>query len=163
MKVAPSVESALHVVALLAMLPKGATVTASHLAQFHDLSETSTAKLLQRLATEGIVEAQEGREGGYTLARPADQIDLAEIVAAAGGKGPGFRCREIRQQGPCAGPPEAYSPRCTIAIAMHEAEAAWWAALGQIDIATIARRISSDVAPTIARDSAVWFRERMRP
>lgn len=38
------------------------------------------AKLLQGLARVGLVTAQRGLKGGYQLARPADQISLADIV-----------------------------------------------------------------------------------
>lgn len=39
-------------------------------------------RVLAQLARARIVEAREGRDGGYRLARPADQITLAEIYRA---------------------------------------------------------------------------------
>ncbi len=39
-------------------------------------------RVLAHLARAGIVAAQEGRAGGYTLARPAREITLAEIFRA---------------------------------------------------------------------------------
>ena len=39
-------------------------------------------RVLAQLAREGIVEAREGRGGGYRLARNADEITLAEVFEA---------------------------------------------------------------------------------
>lgn len=41
--------------------------------------------ILSELRTEGIVKSQRGSEGGYWLARPADQITIAEVIRAVEG------------------------------------------------------------------------------
>jgi len=40
--------------------------------------------LLSRLADAGLLASQRGRHGGYRLARPADDITVAEVLAVAG-------------------------------------------------------------------------------
>lgn len=46
------------------------------------LPRSFVAKLLQRLAQEGIIVSRRGPRGGHALARPAGKISLAEVVAA---------------------------------------------------------------------------------
>lgn len=43
------------------------------------------SKIVNRLAAQGLVTTRRGRKGGVTLARPADQITLVDIVAAVDG------------------------------------------------------------------------------
>src|SRR5215213_3624193 len=42
--------------------------------------------LVQRLRRAGLVESRRGAHGGYTLARPADDISMAEVVRALEGE-----------------------------------------------------------------------------
>lgn len=42
------------------------------------------AKVLQQLASSGLVEGRRGLGGGYKLARPAKEISLLEVVRAVG-------------------------------------------------------------------------------
>jgi Rrf2 family protein len=42
--------------------------------------------LVQRLRKAGLVESRRGAHGGYTLARPAADISMAEVVAALEGE-----------------------------------------------------------------------------
>jgi Rrf2 family protein len=157
-----SAEAALHLCVLLAAVPQRA-IAASDLAEFHALAPAATAKLLQQLTAAGIVEARTGRGGGYALARPPQQITVAEIVSAAGGVAPGFRCNEIRRKGPCAGSPSAYLSRCAIAGAMDEAESAWWEVLHRQTLASLAGRVAGQVHDTVRARSRKWLGEKARP
>ena len=47
--------------------------------------EPTVAKVLKSLAKEKFVVSLRGSAGGYTLARPAEQISLAEIITALDG------------------------------------------------------------------------------
>ena len=59
--------------------------SASELAARARLEATTVAKLLKRLAAGGLVESRRGASGGYRLARPANEISVADIVAAMEG------------------------------------------------------------------------------
>lgn len=159
--VVEAVESALHLCVLLSAVP-GGILPAVALAEFHELPLAGTAKILQDLAAAGVVEAQPGRKGGYALARPANEISVAEVVAAAGERGRGMRCKEIRRNGPCTGPSATYSVRCAVASMMDTAEQAWWDALRTRTLADLASQIGAQVdAPTLKR-SASWLKQRSR-
>ena len=59
--------------------------SAREIAETYDIPGGLLAKVLQRLAQDGFVASQHGKKGGYTLARPASQISVAEIVQAIDG------------------------------------------------------------------------------
>lgn len=157
MKIAEIVESAAHTCVVLAMLPPGSGLPAARLAEFHDLSATSVAKQLQQLAAAGLVVGSKGRRGGYRLARRAEDITLLEVVEAVDGDIEGFRCREIRRRGPCAGRPSDYPAVCAIAGAMHKAEAAWRDSLAETTLASLCGRVRKQVPPRLLARGAAWL------
>ena len=61
-------------------------VVASHLtALAHDIPEKFLLKVLHPLAKAGILYSVKGPNGGYRLARPANEITMLEIVEAVDG------------------------------------------------------------------------------
>jgi FeS assembly SUF system regulator len=60
-------------------------MTAATLAQEAKLPRATVAKVLKALAHAGIVASARGAAGGYRLARPANAISVAELVAAIDG------------------------------------------------------------------------------
>ncbi|MBT2440791.1 Rrf2 family transcriptional regulator [Streptomyces sp. ISL-36] len=119
------VEWALHSCLNLAWIGPERAVTAARLAAYHDLPAAYLNKQLQALSRAGIVGSVSGPKGGFRLARPLDRISLMDVVTAIEGPEEAFRCTEIRQQGPGAGPAGAYTAGCAIAEAMAKAELAW--------------------------------------
>ena len=63
----------------------GARLSASELAQETGVPLPTTQKLMGRLAAEGLLTSVRGAAGGFALARPAEQITLADIVEAVEG------------------------------------------------------------------------------
>ena len=59
--------------------------TAAHLAASTRLPQATVAKVLKALAHAGIVAGSRGAAGGYRLARAADAVSVAEVVAAIDG------------------------------------------------------------------------------
>ncbi|MGI9426284.1 MAG: Rrf2 family transcriptional regulator [Hyphomicrobiaceae bacterium] len=57
-------------------------VALSEIADRQDLSEAYLGRLFGQLRQSGLVESTRGRGGGYRLARPADEIMVAEVMAA---------------------------------------------------------------------------------
>jgi Rrf2 family protein len=135
MKIAEGVEWAIHLCAVLGVVPDGYTLPAARLAEFHDLPPDYLAKHLQALSRAGIVTASRGVSGGYRLAKPPARISLLDITLAIEGPEPAFRCTEIRQQGPCPASPSACKQRCAIAKAFLDAETQWRNALAAVSVA----------------------------
>jgi Rrf2 family protein len=63
----------------------GGAWSAREIAKGCGLPPDLLAKILQRLAREGIVVSHQGTKGGYSLGRPADQIHVVSVVEAVDG------------------------------------------------------------------------------
>jgi FeS assembly SUF system regulator len=75
------------IVLLMHMAQEGAppVLTAQELARQAKLPLPTVSKILKELCHHAIVASHRGRRGGYRLARPADQISVAAIIAALEG------------------------------------------------------------------------------
>jgi Rrf2 family protein len=150
------VEWTLHCCTVLAALPSDQALPAAKLAELHDLAPAYLAKHLQATTAAGITESIPGPRGGYRLARPPAAISLLDVVLAVDGVDKAFRCREIRQQGPVAGPPSSYRRPCGIARAMWRAEDAWRAELRNTSIADLVMELMATVPAEVLRAGAEW-------
>ena len=65
---------------------EGTPLTLGEIAKDEGLTVCHVAKLIRMLRKSGLVKSVLGRAGGYTLSRAADEISVAEILAALGGK-----------------------------------------------------------------------------
>jgi Rrf2 family protein len=144
MRIAEGVEWAVHLCAVLSVVPHGFGLPGGRLAEFHELPPAYLAKHLQALSRAGIVTANRGVSGGYRLAKPAAKITLLDITLAIEGSEPAFRCTEIRQRGPCAAAPAACKQHCAIAKAFLDAETQWRKALASVSVADMARTAASE-------------------
>lgn len=91
------VEYALHSLFYMVDLPLGKAIGVKELAIFQGISETYLSKIFTKLRKSGIVRAMPGVNGGYELARNAENISFWDIVEAVEGASPIFQCAEIRQ------------------------------------------------------------------
>ena len=137
MKLPLSTEWLLHCTTSLAQLEPGATASAAQLAQYYDLPAAYLSKQLQALVKAGVLVATTGPRGGFRLARPASAITLLQIIEAVDGTSSPYECREIRQQGRGALPPEECRSPCILAAKMAEAHDAWRRTLAQTSVADI--------------------------
>ena len=63
------------------------------MAKKYNLSQSSMEQLFARLRKSGLVAGRRGRRGGYKLARNANAISVAEIIAAVDDESPAIRNR----------------------------------------------------------------------
>lgn len=63
-----------------------ASMTIPEISRLEGLTSTHVAKLLMILRKEGFIKSTRGQQGGYTLARAADQIKIGPVLEALGGK-----------------------------------------------------------------------------
>jgi Rrf2 family protein len=143
-KLPVSTEWVLHCATTLAQLEPGATASSAQLARYYDLPPAYLAKQLQALVRAGVLAATTGPRGGFRLARPAAEITLLRIVEAVDGASSPYECREIRQRGRGALPPEECERTCILAVKMAEAHDAWRRSLGEVSLADIL----ADLPPT---------------
>jgi len=55
-------------------------VSAQKVATHYKLPYPMVANILKQLVSSGLIESIRGKHGGYVLAKPADEINLAEII-----------------------------------------------------------------------------------
>ncbi|MBX3574093.1 MAG: Rrf2 family transcriptional regulator [Mesorhizobium sp.] len=163
MKLGDGVEAAIHCATVLASLGPGKTLTASALAELHALSSSYLLKHLQQLAAAGVLESVTGPNGGYRLARPAEEITLLDIVLAVEGRQPAFRCAEIRQRGPGALEPASYVKPCGINVAMLKAERAYRAVLAETTLASVVEGYLADADPRAVAFNCAFTAQHQRP
>jgi Rrf2 family transcriptional repressor of oqxAB len=68
--------------ALVVLAGKDEACTSAIIAEGLDAHAVFLRRVLAQLARANLVAAREGRDGGYRLARPADQITLADVFCA---------------------------------------------------------------------------------
>ena len=105
MRVSAKVDYALRAMAELAAAPPGLT-TAEQLATAQQIPPKFLESILAQLRSSGLVASQRGAEGGYQLARRAEEISVAEVIREL--EGPiatvrGARPDELEYSGPATG------------------------------------------------------------
>ena len=84
MRLSARVDYALRAAAELAVAGSN-PVTAVQLAEAQQIPPKFLENILGQLRRSGLIRSQRGPEGGYWLARPADQISMADIIRAIDG------------------------------------------------------------------------------
>ncbi|WP_067178605.1 RrF2 family transcriptional regulator [Microtetraspora niveoalba] len=84
MRLSARVDYALRAAAELAAAGEGPT-TVGELAKGQEMPPKYLENILLQMRRAGLVRGQRGPEGGYVLARPADQISLADVIRAVDG------------------------------------------------------------------------------
>ncbi|KWX00191.1 Rrf2 family transcriptional regulator [Carbonactinospora thermoautotrophica] len=85
MRVSATVDYALRALIEIAHREENAPVTAEELSQAQDISRRFLLTILADLQRAGIVRSQRGSAGGWSLARPAHTVTVADVVRAVDG------------------------------------------------------------------------------
>jgi Rrf2 family protein len=104
MRVSAKVDYALRAALELAAAGDGPT-KGEQIAQAQDIPLKFLENILLELRHSGLVQSQRGAEGGYWLARPPEEIKLADVIRAV--EGPlanvrGSRPETVEYEGPAA-------------------------------------------------------------
>lgn len=84
------------------------TVSGAELAEANRLPLKFIERILQELREAGIVETTRGKFGGYSLARPAEQIGVGELIRFVDGRLAPICCASESAYQPCTCPDEAH-------------------------------------------------------
>jgi len=72
-------------IAMTHLALKPGSASAREIAEHYDIPTELMAKVLQRLARRNLLTSQQGARGGYTLARAATGISVADVIQAIDG------------------------------------------------------------------------------
>jgi len=92
-------EYGVRVMAHLASCDGGSPVPLGAIAEAEGLPLAYLEHLVQRLRRADLVESRRGSQGGYSLARPAEEITMAEVVGALEGQIAPIDCISPREDG----------------------------------------------------------------
>jgi Rrf2 family protein len=95
-RVSAKVDYAVRAMTELAATDAGHPVKGDQLAAAQQIPTKFLENILGELRTAGLVSSQRGAEGGYWLARAADDINVAEIIRAV--EGPLANVRGVRPE-----------------------------------------------------------------
>jgi Rrf2 family protein len=84
MRISAKAEYAVRAAVILAATPEG-LVKRDAISDGQEIPESFLENILSDLRTAGIVVSQRGRDGGYRLTRPPEEIALAEVIRAVDG------------------------------------------------------------------------------
>jgi len=104
--------------------------SASEIAEEYGISATLMAKVLQKLAKQGLVVAKHGSSGGYQLARPATGISALDVLTAI--DGPVLITSCVTSHGNCDA-----TDRCSIKEPLQRVNESILGVLGTVTIAQI--------------------------
>jgi Rrf2 family protein len=85
-KLSSQEEYGLRCLLRLGQQPPGASLTIAQLSRGEGISAPNVAKMMRVLRRGGLVRSARGKDGGYALARPAEQIRVSEALAVLGGR-----------------------------------------------------------------------------
>jgi Rrf2 family protein len=114
-----------------------------NIAKATSVPESYLRKVLQLLGRAGLVSSHRGARGGFSLARPAAEITLKDVVEAVDGTLPSYSCAKTTRG--CT-----LTESCPVSSAFAEARKRMAEVLGQTSM--------RDLAKGIARRSASWLK-----
>jgi Rrf2 family protein len=85
MRMSAKAEYAVRAMVELASVNEGVLVKTDELAQAQGIPPQFLVDILSVLRADRLVRSQRGREGGYELARPADEISIADVLRSIDG------------------------------------------------------------------------------
>lgn len=111
-------------------------VATSEIAALHGLSENHLSKVATQLTHESFTLSERGRNGGLTLARPAEKILIGDVVRALKRNDPVVECFGPNQS--CL-----ILPACGLREPLAQAQEAFFATLDAYTLADVTRSRSA--------------------
>ena len=104
--------------------------SANEIAEAYGISATLMAKVLQRLARQGLVGAKHGSNGGYQLAKEPERISALDVITVI--DGPVLITSCVTNHGPCD-----TTERCSIKEPLRRVNDSILAVLSNVTIAQL--------------------------
>lgn len=98
MQFSKSTDYALHALIHLGLSERSHPVGIKELSGVLGVSESYLSKIMSKLRQDGIVRAVPGVNGGYELARPAEQISFLDVIQVIEGRQQLFECSNSSSQ-----------------------------------------------------------------
>ena len=128
---------AVHALCYMAKKPPGALTTLPELAEWlgsiwASISETYLSNVIQRLARGGVLRSHRGVAGGYSLAKPAEDLTMRDLIELL--EGVALQRCSLSLEGECP-----VQGLCGIQRKLRRIEQDYLQALGRLSIAELAK------------------------
>ena len=135
---------ALRTLMYLAVMPDATKLaTISEIADSYQISKSHLTKVIHQLAQLGFIESVRGKNGGIRLGRPAEQINIGNVIQHTEPDFDIVLCFEVIEEGGDAsqkeriGAPCAIQPACRLKLIFREATIAFIAVMDGYTLADI--------------------------
>lgn len=138
-----------HALAYMAKKPAGAITTVPELGEWLQTVWPSTSKtylsnVIQRMARGGILRSHRGVSGGYSLAKPADQLSLRDLVELLEGVDIDRCSLSLENECPAGG-------HCSIQRKLRRLEMEYLKLLGSVSIESLGKEVAVTRLRTLSR------------
>ena len=122
-------------IALVHMVDHQGPISVREIAEHYKVPRRLLAEALKDLCRAHLVESQRGATGGYSLARPAENLSLGEIVSALEGAPALSSCESLGAfvRGACD-----VMPRCPIRSPLHKVRDGIWRLMERTSLRALA-------------------------
>jgi Rrf2 family protein len=134
MKLSSQEEYGLRCLLQIARAGEGASLTISEVSDREGISAPNVAKIMRLLRRAELVRSTRGKAGGYSLARPASEVRVLDVVNALGGKlfDSSFCDKHAGLESSCLNTSD-----CSIRPVLRHLQAAVDAALGELTLQSL--------------------------
>ncbi len=134
MKLSSQEEYGLRCLLQIARAGEGASLTIAEVSEREGISASNVAKLMRLLRRADLVHSTRGMAGGYSLSRPASEVQLLEVVTVLGGRlfDEDFCDRHAGLEALCL-----HDSECSIRPVLRRLQAAVDQVLGQITLQSL--------------------------
>jgi Rrf2 family protein len=136
MKLSSQEEYGVRCLLQLAREGEGQSLTIAEMAEREGISVPNVAKIMRILRRAGLVTSTRGKAGGYTLARPATEVRVLDVLAPLGGRlfDQGFCDRHSGVETHCL-----HTRDCSIRPVLRGLQQAVDQVLGELTLASLVR------------------------
>ncbi len=153
------VEYAFHSLFYIVDLPEGKTIGIKQIADLHGMRDSYLSKIFAKLRKAGIVRSVPGVNGGYELARRAEDISFWDIIEAIEGPSFFFQCAEIRKKNIFVDDPSVFTASCPclIKVVIQEAEELFRSRLKTTSLRWLHDQVHKDFSEDKKRAINAWM------
>ena len=110
MKLSIGWEQAVYVLLILNLLSEHSVMTSTALSDRLNVSDSYLKKIIKALVKEGLVNSSTGKNGGFSLNKPLNQITFYDVFLAIEGRDAIFSSQELLK--PFLGENEGQKQKC---------------------------------------------------
>lgn len=87
----------------LALYSESEAVSVQSIAKRQNISDSYLEQLVRKMKKEGLIVSIRGAQGGYKLAKPAEEISVGDVLRALEGNLNAVTCGDDQEKGHCQG------------------------------------------------------------